>query len=65
MYGALWRAIPGPWWFKLFILLLLAAGVFLALMTWFFPEVMAPLMPFNDGTLTNETPTSTPTVSTP
>lgn len=65
MYGAVWRAIPGPWWFKLFIVLLFAAVLFLVLMKWFFPDVMAPLMPFNDGTLTNDDPAPTSIEGTP
>ena len=27
MYGALWRVLPGPWWVRLLIVLVLAAGL--------------------------------------
>lgn len=54
MYGALWRIIPGPAWFRVFILLVLLAGVLAACFLWFFPDVVAPRMPFNDGTMTDQ-----------
>jgi hypothetical protein len=39
MYAALWRALPGPWWVRLLILLILAAAVLTALVLWVFPVV--------------------------
>ena len=39
MYGALWRVLPGPWWARLAILLLLLAAVLSALVFWVFPLV--------------------------
>lgn len=39
MYGALWRVLPGPWWVRLLILLLLVAAVLAALVIWVFPWV--------------------------
>lgn len=39
MYGAIWRAIPGPWPVKLFVYLILIAAVLYALVTWVFPWV--------------------------
>jgi hypothetical protein len=39
MYAALWRLLPGPWWVRLFILLILAAAVLTALVLWVFPVV--------------------------
>lgn len=39
MYGALWRLLPGPWWVRLFILLVLLAAVLAALVFWVFPWV--------------------------
>ena len=39
MYGALWRVLPGPWWVRLLIVLLLVAGVTAALVFWVFPFV--------------------------
>ncbi len=37
MYAALWRILPGPWWVRLLILLVLLAAVLYALMFWVFP----------------------------
>lgn len=37
MYGALWRVLPGPWWARLVLLLLLGAAVLAALVLWGFP----------------------------
>ncbi len=39
MYGALWRVLPGPWWVRLMILLVLLAAVVTALVLWVFPYV--------------------------
>ncbi|GAB3615595.1 hypothetical protein GCM10027416_01520 [Okibacterium endophyticum] len=39
MYGALWRALPGPFWVRLIIMLVLIAAVLVALFTWVFPLV--------------------------
>lgn len=39
MYGALWRSLPGPWWVKLFLVLILLAVVLFALVEWVFPFV--------------------------
>ncbi len=50
MYGWLWRALPGPWWLRVGILVVLAAVVVTVCFAWVFPAV-APLMPFNDITV--------------
>lgn len=39
MYGALWRLLPGPWWVRLLILLILAAAVLYALFFFVFPWI--------------------------
>ncbi|GAB3603236.1 hypothetical protein GCM10027411_14170 [Microbacterium aureliae] len=39
MYAALWRALPGPWWARLLILLVLVAAVLYALTFYVFPWV--------------------------
>lgn len=39
MYAALWRALPGPWWVRVLILLVLAAAVVYGLFMWVFPWV--------------------------
>lgn len=39
MYAALWHVLPGPWWVRVLILLILAAAVVYALFTFVFPWV--------------------------
>lgn len=39
MYGALWHVLPGPWWLRVVILLVLAAAVVYGLFFWVFPWV--------------------------
>jgi len=39
MYGALWRVLPGPWWVRALILLVLVAAILAALIFWVFPVV--------------------------
>ena len=39
MYGALWRVLPGPWWVRVLILLVLVAAVLAALVFWGFPWI--------------------------
>lgn len=39
MYGALWRILPGPWWVRLLIVLVLIAAALAALVIWVFPVV--------------------------
>ncbi len=55
MYGAIWRALPGPWWVKLPIVLLLLAVIVWALFTYVFPEVMLILNPV-DVDIVSDTP---------
>ena len=43
MYAALWRALPGPWWTKLIITLIILAIVLYCLMNYVFPWVAAQL----------------------
>ncbi|MFV0373482.1 hypothetical protein [Microbacterium sp.] len=50
MYGALWRVLPGPWWIRLLILLILAAVIVYVLFVWVFPWVSLTLLP-QDATL--------------
>lgn len=44
MYGPLWRALPGPVWLKLIIVLAVLVGLFFLLMNVVFPwvETMLP-----------------------
>ena len=39
MYAALWRVLPGPWWVRVLILLVLVAAVLYALVFHVFPIV--------------------------
>lgn len=39
MYGALWRALPGPWWVRVLILLVLLVALLAVLAFWVFPFV--------------------------
>ncbi len=39
MYGALWRVLPGPWWLRVLILLVLAAAVLYGLFSYVFPII--------------------------
>ena len=39
MYAALWRVLPGPWWVRMLIVLLLALAVLAGLVFWVFPWV--------------------------
>jgi hypothetical protein len=39
MYGALWRVLPGPWWVRVLILLVLVAAVLYGLLFFAFPWV--------------------------
>ena len=50
IYGAIWRALPGPTALKVLQALLLVALVVAVLFLWVFPRV-APYMPFNDNTV--------------
>ncbi|MFF2631320.1 hypothetical protein ACFVR6_00390 [Microbacterium sp. NPDC058021] len=45
MYAALWRVLPGPWWIRVLILLVLAAAVLYGLFFFVFPWVSTILTP--------------------
>lgn len=51
MYGALWRVLPGPWWLRVLILLVLAVAILAALVFWVFPVVATYIAP-QDVTVT-------------
>ncbi|USQ76068.1 hypothetical protein [Ornithinimicrobium cryptoxanthini] len=55
MYAWIWRTLPGPTWLKLLLTLVLVAIVVGVLFEWVFP-VVAPHMPFNDGTIETQSP---------
>ncbi|HET8614985.1 MAG TPA: hypothetical protein VFL94_05615 [Actinomycetales bacterium] len=50
MYEWMWRHLPGPWPVRALICVALLAVVVVVLFQWGFPA-LAPLMPFNDGTV--------------
>ena len=50
IYGALWRALPGPAAVKALLALVLLAAVVAVLFLWVFPRI-APVMPFNENTV--------------
>jgi len=39
MYAGLWRILPGPWWVRVLILLVLVAAVLYGLLFYAFPWV--------------------------
>jgi len=39
MYAALWRVLPGPWWVRALILLILFAAIVVACVLWVFPYI--------------------------
>ena len=51
MYGALWRVLPGPWWVRLLILLVLAAAVVFVLFEWVFPVIDRLVSTNDQGTV--------------
>jgi len=50
MYGALWRALPGPWPVKLLIVLILVGAVLYGLFYFAFPWVATNFVP-DDGVI--------------
>lgn len=45
MYGALWRILPGPWWVRLIIVLILVTAIVWALFEFVFPVVSQWIAP--------------------
>lgn len=45
MYAALWRVLPGPWWIRIVILLLLIAAALYGLMFYVFPWFSNVVLP--------------------
>ncbi|WP_261166559.1 hypothetical protein [Microbacterium sp. Marseille-Q6965] len=50
MYAALWRVLPGPWWVRVLILLVLATAALYGLFFHVFPWVAATFVP-DDGAI--------------
>jgi hypothetical protein len=53
MYAALWRVLPGPWWVRLLILLVLIAAILAACVYWIFPWIQPYVSPPPPETVTN------------
>ena len=51
MYGALWRILPGPWWVRTLILLVLLAAVLYLLYFHVFPWVFTFFAPGEESTI--------------
>lgn len=45
MYAALWRILPGPWWIRVLILLIVVAAILYGLAFWVFPWVSTLVNP--------------------
>ena len=43
MYAAIWRILPGPWWVRLFLVLVVVAAILYGLFFYVFPWV-APII---------------------
>jgi hypothetical protein len=50
MYGFIWRHLPGPTLVRILLALVLALVAVAVLFLWVFPA-LAPIMPFNNGTV--------------
>lgn len=53
MYGAFWRALPGPVWLKVLLVVVLVCAVVLVLFEWVFPAI-APHLPIDQQTVETE-----------
>lgn len=53
MYGALWRFLPGPGWFKAIYLLVIVLGIVFLLFEYVFPWAY-PHLPLGDNTIDNQ-----------
>ncbi|WP_394280072.1 hypothetical protein [Microbacterium sp.] len=51
MYAALWRVLPGPWWVRVLILLILLTAVLYLLYFHVFPWVFTFVNPAEDSTI--------------
>lgn len=50
MYGALWRVLPGPWWVRVLLLLVLASAALYGLFFYAFPWVGELIVPEQEVT---------------
>lgn len=45
MYSAIWRVLPGPWWLRVLILLIVVAAILYGLFFYVFPWVSPLITP--------------------
>jgi hypothetical protein len=45
MYAALWRVLPGAWWVRVIILVVLAAAILAVCVFWIFPWIQPFVSP--------------------
>ncbi|MDR0945880.1 MAG: hypothetical protein LBM66_06950, partial [Bifidobacteriaceae bacterium] len=65
MYGALWRHLPGPRWFRAFTLIVVVAAIAFCLLQWVFPWV-SERIPLHDVQVHGSaTPTAESVISSP
>ena len=50
MYGALWRALPGPWWVRLVVVLVAVAAIVWVCFEWVFPW-LSEYLQLNENTV--------------
>jgi hypothetical protein len=53
MYAALWRALPGPWWVRVLILLAMVIAVLAICTFWIFPLIQPFVSPPPPATVGN------------
>ncbi len=58
IYGAIWRALPGPTALRALLALVLVFAAVAFCFLWLFPRI-APHMPFNDNTVDTAAPRAT------
>jgi len=53
MYAALWRVLPGPWWVRVLILLVLLGAILTVCVYFLFPWVQPYVSPPPPDTVSN------------
>jgi hypothetical protein len=53
VYGALWRVLPGPWWVRVLILLVVVAAILYVCAYWIFPWIQPYVSPAPPDTVSN------------
>jgi hypothetical protein len=55
VYAAFWHLLPGPWWVRLLIVLVLVAAILAACVYWIFPLIQPIVSPPPPETVTTNT----------